>query len=163
MCPPAGLGVKAPFASARLSVGKSSRCCHRPSRFYAFRFYPFMRRAPLSVTAVAFAGVPASPAGNAVTFAGVPASPTGNAVTFAGVPASLTENAVAFAGVPASLTGNAVAFAGVPQVPREMPWRLRELPQAFPQNVVPLLADAELRKDVPQDLVSHDLAAGDLA
>ena len=48
MCPPAGLGVKAPLASARLSVGKSSRCRHRPARFYAFRFYPFMRqRAPL--------------------------------------------------------------------------------------------------------------------
>ena len=48
MCPPAGLGVKAPLASARLSVGKSSRCRHRPARFYAFRFYPFMRqRAPI--------------------------------------------------------------------------------------------------------------------
>ena len=44
MCPPAGLGVKAPLASARLSVGKSSRCHHRPARFYAFRFYSSMRR-----------------------------------------------------------------------------------------------------------------------
>ena len=98
-----------------------------------------------------------------MTFAGVPASLTGNALAFAGVPASLTGNAVAFAGVPASLTGNAVAFAGVPQISREMPWRLREFPQAFPPNVVSLFADAELRKDVPQHLVSHDLAAGDLA